>query len=634
MSKVLKLQNANKEIDRIHKQFDNADRGKHLSITEALTSGGMGTIYDVYDNSIKRRVAMKVLNEDMKGQGDIAEQFIEEARITGQLEHPNIVPVHALGVNQKDELYFTMKMVEGETLTDILRNIDDNIEGYADYYTQFNLLTIFRKVCDAVSYAHSKGIVHRDIKPENIMVADYGVVMLMDWGIAKLLNHEDSQIESQRQVEDFTATLYGVIKGSPAYMSPEQASAGESTYDERSDIFLLGATLYQIITGQPPYVHDDVEVVLDRAENADVTPPNLLVPERQISDELSDIIMKSMAHKKDERYQSVEDFNNAIGQLMAGQIMSTRKVFKAGESIIECGDSGSEAYVIVEGMVEVYKRIGGKKTTFTRLGPGEVFGEMAAITDSIRSASVDALIETTCLVITSNTLEEQLHKMPPWFEKIVTALTKRLRSMDEIAHPLLISDCTFEVCTQLKMIFMCYARINDDKKLQHSMNDIVMEISNNLKIPTTRVRPIIAGLSEIGLAEIDQHLNLIIPNWTLFSDFVEYSKSVPNLSATSTMTLVSMMDVHKLYTDGASVVHRHIAVRPDEKIPPLGPLKTIKNKIPKEEEVVYRRNFGQKLEELQKYSSTAENANKAMFQSNVNNSHIDAKAPSISTNFK
>ena len=606
----------------------------NIQIKSDIARGGMGQVSLANDSSISRDIALKVLHDDLQKDESMCLQFVEEARITGLLEHSNIVPVHSLGINDKDQIYFTMKFVDGDPLLTVIEEMAADNEDYLEYYTQFMMLSVFHKVCDAISFAHSKGIVHRDIKPENIMIGDYGEVLVMDWGLAKFSDKEEYLSLKERISVTMTDTIDGIVKGSPAYMSPEQARGEVEEYDYRSDIFLLGATLYHMITLKTPYHHEDVKVMVDMAERCNFPHPHLAAPERQIPDELSDIIMKCMHPEKEKRYQSVEEITKALDKLMSGQIMSTQRHFKAGESIIRHGDDGkNEAFVIIEGEVEVYKTLAGKKNTYTRLHAGDVFGEMAAITDTVRSASVSALTDTTCMIITPDTLTQQLKQMPPWLHKIINALSNRLRSMDTMAHPMLMSDCTYEVCAQLKLLMMCYGTVNSDSHLEYSLPELIYEISNNLKIPEQRVRPVLAALTKVDLVNIDKNLSLNIPNWNLFSDFVEFCKDTHQLSTTSTKS-ISTVDIHKVYTDGTSVIHRHSKLAPNEKMPPLKTMKPLKDKLSADDSARFKQNFSKIFAQLNEYAAQSESINTSMFNGQIKKHKFNPSvAPKISTKF-
>ena len=166
--------------------------GGRYIFKKELASGGMGQIITIYDQDLRRISAMKVISPALISQEQKLLSFIEEARLTAHLEHPNIIPVHEIGLQGKTGCpYYTMKLVEGESLNNIIYQLTEGNRSYLRDYPRHTLLNIFRKVCDAVAYAHSRGVIHRDIKPENIMVGQFGEVVLMDWGLAKPVDQED-----------------------------------------------------------------------------------------------------------------------------------------------------------------------------------------------------------------------------------------------------------------------------------------------------------------------------------------------------------------------------------------------------------------------------------------------------------
>lgn len=402
------------------------------SLKEKLVSGGMGSIFRVIDQDLHRTSAMKVILPDLKKNIRVFRDFISEAKITGMLEHPNIVPVHDLGVSDEAGLYFTMKLVKGELLIDILDGIEKGDPKYKKY-NNFCLLEIFRKVSDAVSFAHSKDIIHRDIKPQNIIVGEFGEVLLMDWGLAKFIGkkrgHKDlAESGILGDLEESKNERDGMIKGSPSYFSPEQASGTVGTIDKRSDIFLLGSTLYHMFTLEPPYTGGDVMEAVAKAENRDMTPPGKRAPGRQIPGEICRIIMKAMARDKRDRYQTVEEMSEEIDQVIAGKwLEDEKKIFKPGDIIMKEGEPGKTAYLILKGKVKITKKSGRKEVALATLGPGDIVGEMALITGERRSATATALGETEATLLTGDVVRRNLEKLPPYMEKIIVSLTNRLR---------------------------------------------------------------------------------------------------------------------------------------------------------------------------------------------------------------
>ncbi|MHC5039630.1 MAG: serine/threonine-protein kinase, partial [Planctomycetota bacterium] len=209
-------------------------------ILEEIGRGGMGKVLRVEDPVIGREVALKVAlagGEDAQG---LLYRFQNEARITGQLDHPNIPAVHALGVSEDNHHYFTMKLVRGNTLGEILEGLRTRDPSFASWSLP-RLLETFLKVCDAVAFAHAKGVVHRDLKPENVMIGRFGEVYVMDWGLAKVVGTLDEKEISKLRVEkpagkDPLLSTDGQVIGTPTYMSPEAADGQIDRIDAQSDV--------------------------------------------------------------------------------------------------------------------------------------------------------------------------------------------------------------------------------------------------------------------------------------------------------------------------------------------------------------------------------------------------------------
>jgi len=232
-----------------------------FDLLDEVGRGGMGVVYRARDLALGREVAVKVLHERYAADGSPARRFLDEARITGQLQHPGIPAVHAVGALPDGRPFLAMKLIKGRTLDDRLKGRADPAAGLGE------LLVVFEAVCQAVAYAHSRGVIHRDLKPQNVMVGAFGEVQVMDWGLAKVLAERDAdggepeaapvtEVESDRDA-DGSRTRAGSVLGTPAYMPPEQAIGAIDQVDQRSDVFGLGAILCAILTGQPPYLGAD-----------------------------------------------------------------------------------------------------------------------------------------------------------------------------------------------------------------------------------------------------------------------------------------------------------------------------------------------------------------------------------------
>jgi serine/threonine protein kinase len=310
-----------------------------------IGSGGMGAVIQVRDRNIERMVAMKVVLNQNQAPTEKLQRFLQEARIMGQLEHPNIVPIHELGIDKQGRLYYTMKMLRGRHLRNILEGIRDGDEVTIARYPLAGLLTIFQKVCDAVAYAHSKGIIHRDLKPENVMIGDYGEVVLMDWGLAKCVHDPEPPTTPTPQSADPATspvlTQEGSVMGTPHFLSPEQANGRTQEVDERTDIFALGGMLYNILTLHPPYPGTYTPEIIERARVGAIAAPASFNPDtqrpattasaatalrhcpgRRIPETLAAMAMKALAPNAEDRYQTVADLARDLQAYEAGFVTS------------------------------------------------------------------------------------------------------------------------------------------------------------------------------------------------------------------------------------------------------------------------------------------------------------------------
>jgi serine/threonine-protein kinase len=239
-----------------------------------IGSGGMGEVYRADDSDFKRPLAIKILRKEYKNRPEMVARFLEEAKITGQLEHPGVPPAHLIGHLEDGRPFLSMKLIEGRTLADLLAERKDPTDGLPRF------LTIFEHICQTVAYAHSRRIIHRDLKPANVMVGAFGEVQVMDWGLAKVLTTEERTPDPSDNGDRITpgsvdqetvaaGTQLGRPMGTWAYMPPEQACGEWDQVDERSDVFSLGATLCEMLTWEPAYLGEKLREQAEKANLAD-----------------------------------------------------------------------------------------------------------------------------------------------------------------------------------------------------------------------------------------------------------------------------------------------------------------------------------------------------------------------------
>lgn len=392
-----------------------ARKGGPMRDEGEIGRGGMGSIRRLFDPELRRRVAMKVLEPSTDPQAE--QRFIDEARITGLLDHPNIVPVHDLVVDSTGTASYTMKLVEGETLTEVIARQ----QSVADLE---HILGCLIKVCEALSFAHLRGVIHRDLKPDNIMIGSHGQVYVMDWGCAQVIGDDRSLVDG-RQDRD------GMVIGTVAYMAPEQARGQVSRIDARTDVFGVGAMLYAVLTGSAPYPGPAL-AALPRAQERDVKPPgdhadNPVSPPPH----LCEIAMKAMAADPDDRFQSADELADKLRVFLKGGNWFPMRKYPAGSVIVREGDPADAAYIITRGRCEVRKIDGAnanRELVLRTLGEGEVFGETAIFAKAPRSASVIALEDVNAVVVDRAAIERLTSSS--WLGLFVKALADRFLDVD------------------------------------------------------------------------------------------------------------------------------------------------------------------------------------------------------------
>lgn len=291
--------------------------GRYETVEE-LARGGSGRILVVFDRHVGRKIAMKELLSDLNktsAKSDdpqetaIRNRFLREARVTGGLEHPAIVPVYEIGCHADGSFYYTMRLVKGKTLLSAIKKCHSVFDRLA-------LLPHFYHVCNAVAYAHSKGVINRDLKPSNVMIGEFGETVVLDWGLAKIKDSEET-IFVRHGSEEVGKTVIGQAIGTPSYMPPEQAEGKIGEIDEISDIYSLGAMLYQILTGRTPFSGKTVDEIIKKVLTEKVE--NAAKVDSDVPPELAAIAEKALSKDKNERYGSVSDFIDDLSAYMSGR---------------------------------------------------------------------------------------------------------------------------------------------------------------------------------------------------------------------------------------------------------------------------------------------------------------------------
>jgi serine/threonine-protein kinase len=383
---------------------------------------------------------MKRIHPHLGDDARSVRMFVREAQVTGQLEHPNIVPVHELGVDEHGALYFTMKLVEGRTFLDIIRDLPP---GPIEHDRLLDLLDVVVKVCDALAFAHSRRVVHCDIKPANVMVGDFGQVYLMDWGVARILKKGErgsaaANAQSTRLSltpsgihPDVARTEHGYLVGTPTHMSPEQALARNDELDERSDVYAVGALVYHLLTRRAPHEAETFWAAVALAQQGRAPSIDSLVGEGAVPRALVRIVDRAMAPAADERYSSISELRAELLRFIRGGDAFPAVSFPAGALVVREGEPGDAAYIIQSGRCEAYQGEGESRRVLRQMGAGEVFGEMAILAPGPRTANVVTLEPTTLHVVNGEVLERELEAMKPWLGAFVRTLASRFREREE-----------------------------------------------------------------------------------------------------------------------------------------------------------------------------------------------------------
>jgi serine/threonine protein kinase/tetratricopeptide (TPR) repeat protein len=314
-------------LARLDYQPDSRER---YTLTRMHAKGGIGQVWLARDADLGRDVALKQLRAERAHDAGVRARFLDEAKITGQLEHPGIVPVYELARRSDDQQpFYTMRFIRGRTLTEAVKDYHAKRKaGKVEVLELRELLTAFVAVCQAVAYAHSRGVVHRDLKGQNVVLGDFGEVMVLDWGLAKVVAggsegggtpdpSPGEEPPAGLSAEPAGRTLQGQVLGTPAYMAPEQAAGRLDQIDARTDVYGLGAILYEILAGRPPFGGGDTRSVLAQIREKPPLRPRLVVAATPPA--LEAVCLKALAKQRADRYASAAALAREIQQWLADE---------------------------------------------------------------------------------------------------------------------------------------------------------------------------------------------------------------------------------------------------------------------------------------------------------------------------
>ncbi len=338
--------------------------------------GGIGRVLLVHDEQMGRDIILKELlpqhatsptaetlsrppspGSPIRQSAAMMARFLQEAKVTGQLEHPSIVPVYELGIRTDGQLYYTMKLVRGHTLSVAIKQC----KGLD---TRLALLRSYLDICQAMAYAHSKSIIHRDLKPSNVMIGEFGECVVLDWGLAKVLEGQDAhqddlnktidQLNMEGQDPKGHHTRSKEVLGTPLYMSPEQARGENDQVGPRSDVYCLGVILYEILSGEVPHLWTNTLDTVKRVGTLPAPPLHSAAPD--VAPELAAICDKALRHKADERYPSARELADDINQFLDGAVVEAysynardllKRVYQRNKTLIHSGALATAAILAI-----------------------------------------------------------------------------------------------------------------------------------------------------------------------------------------------------------------------------------------------------------------------------------------------
>ncbi len=321
------------------------ETAERYRMLEPIAEGGEKSISRVYDACLGRSVAMA---RPVKRDAELEkEDFLREARLTAGLDHPNIVPIHNIGIDADGTPFFTMELLPGDSLKDIIDRLRKGDPDYRKKYPLDVLLGIFQKICDAIAYAHSRHVLHLDLKPENIRVGTFGEVFVCDWGLAKVMTEPPASANIDTLDGDLLndMDLSGTIKGTPGFMAPEQGHAGHCA--AAMDIYALGSMLYMILTHELPVEGSSTNEILEAMQAGKILPPHRRKPGMRVPKSLAAVAMKALALKPELRYAEVTEVQSEVQRFLSGFTTRAERASPATRTVFLIRRHSRGAFMII-----------------------------------------------------------------------------------------------------------------------------------------------------------------------------------------------------------------------------------------------------------------------------------------------
>ncbi len=398
-------------------------------VIEHIGEGGFGQVSSCFDRFTHRLVARKTLKPSQRNNLPQMRAMINESRLVSYLEHPGIVPLHDVYIDEENNFCYTMKYIEGEPLSEWMRQHALRRQPFPTAWC----LRIFTKICETLSYAHDRGVLHLDIKPANIMLGTHGEVMVLDWGSGRLFQPERYEnylrhIGRKEEIEPLV-NLEDRLIGTPPYLSPEQVRGHKDKLNPATDVFCAGVLFYQMLTGYSPFSTKTTQKFVQELMHK--SPKTLHERRTDIPMRLSQIGAKMIAKKQEERYQ---DFREVLQDLQDFHTQGSDfevRTYDAHEVIFNQGEVGDHAFQIIDGVVEISVMVEGESKIIAVQGRGEIIGELAVFTKQPRTATVRAVQPTTVQLLTAENINNELEKLHPWVGHMIYRLSQKFIDLNQ-----------------------------------------------------------------------------------------------------------------------------------------------------------------------------------------------------------